>query len=152
MEKITPDDRPLAGASCSSLCECVGWACEDINLILDGNGHHPRCEKYAPPKIDPRHAVFGKLMWKMIQKIGGDFCDDEWSEDVLPLAEKAGLCARVEYDPEKHGEGIEAEPGDEIWWWGDDGSNGGLSPAVPPLRGDTSGAGAGSAAARGTKD
>ena len=58
-------------------------------------------------------------MWQMIEKLGGDFCGDEWSEDVLPLAERAGLCSRVIYDPEKHGEGIEADPGDEIWWWGD---------------------------------
>jgi hypothetical protein len=70
-------------------------------------------------RVDPRHAVFGKLMWEMIQKMGGDFCGDEWSEDVLPLAERAGLCSRATYDPEKHGDGIEAEPGDEIWWLGD---------------------------------
>jgi hypothetical protein len=69
---------------------------------------------------DPRHAKFGKLVWDMIRQLGGDFCGDEWSEDVLPLAERAGLCVRVEYDPEKHGEGIEAEPGDTIWWWGGD--------------------------------
>lgn len=59
-------------------------------------------------------------MWEMIRKIGGEFCWDEWSEEVLPLAQAAGLCCRVPYDPAIHGEGIEAEPGDEIWWWGDD--------------------------------
>jgi hypothetical protein len=46
------------------------------------------------------------------------FCSDEWSEDVLPLAKQAGLCSQVNYDPEVHGWGIEAEPGDEIWFWG----------------------------------
>lgn len=57
-------------------------------------------------------------MWDMIEKMGEEFCWDEWSEDVLPLAERAGLCRRVIYDPEIHGT-IESEPGDEIWWWGD---------------------------------
>ena len=75
---------------------------------------------------DPRHAIFGRLMWEMIQRIGGDFCESEWSEDILPLAEKAGLCRRVAYDPKKHGDDIEAEPGSEIWWWGPgDGVSGG---------------------------
>lgn len=57
-------------------------------------------------------------MWKYITKLGGDFFGVEISEDILPLAQAAGLCCRVGYDPEIHGEAIEAEPGDEIWWWG----------------------------------
>jgi hypothetical protein len=97
-------------------CECEGWCCADVRQIIDGNDHHPNCEQ----PIDPRHATFGKLVWDMIRKIGGEFCGDEWSEVVLPLAERAGLCNRVTYDPEKHGEEIEAEPGDTIWWWGED--------------------------------
>jgi hypothetical protein len=68
---------------------------------------------------DLRYTRFGKSMWEMIRKLGEDFCGDEWSEEVLPLAEEAGLCRRVKYNPEIHGE-IEAEPGWEIWWWGDD--------------------------------
>jgi hypothetical protein len=62
-------------------------------------------------------------MWRYITKLGGDFCGEEISEDILPLAQSAGLCCRVEYDPEIHGEGIEADPGDEIWWWGDSWTN-----------------------------
>lgn len=69
-------------------------------------------------KPDPRAASFGAAMWKYITKLGGDFCFAEISEDILPLAQAAGLCGRVKYDPEIHGDGIEAEPGDEIWWWG----------------------------------
>ena len=68
---------------------------------------------------DPRFARFGKSMWKYITKQGGDFCWSEDSENILPLAEAAGLCCRVEYDPAIHGEVIEADLGDEIWWWGD---------------------------------
>jgi hypothetical protein len=57
-------------------------------------------------------------MWKYITNQGGDFCGEEISEDILPLAQAAGLCCRVEYDPAIHGEGIEADPGYEIWYWG----------------------------------
>ena len=91
------------------------------------------CEHYRPTPPDPRYAVFGKLMWGMIQKMGGDFCGDAWSEEVLPLAEKAGLCARVKYDPEKHGYIEDAEPGHDIWWWGDDISND-QGEAQPPAK------------------
>ena len=68
------------------------------------------------------YALFGRLMWDMIQQIGGSFCGDEWSEDVLPLAQQAGLCHRAMYDPEIHWDyDIEcAEPGDEIWVFGEE--------------------------------
>jgi hypothetical protein len=119
-EELNSTAGEHSGASlCSELfCECVNW-CRVDPLGEMGNGHHPRCKQYVTAPPDPRHAVFGKLMWQMIEKLGGDFCGDEWSEEVLPLAERAGLCSRVIYDPEKHGDGIDAEPGDEIWWWGD---------------------------------
>ena len=77
-------------------------------------------KKDEPPPTDPRYARFGKLMWEMIEKIGGEFCWDAWSDDVLPLAQRAGLCRRVIYDPAIHGDGIDAEPGCEIWYWGAD--------------------------------
>ena len=54
--------------------------------------HHPRCEHYTPPPADPRFARFGEAMWKYITKVGGDFCGEEISEDILPLAQAAGLC------------------------------------------------------------
>lgn len=97
-------------------CDCRDW-CRDGRDMM--SLHHPRCEHYTPPPADPRFARFGEAMWRFITKKGGDFCGDEISEDILPLAQAAGLCCRVEYDPETHGEGIEADPGDEIWWWGD---------------------------------
>ena len=71
---------------------------------------------------DDSFRLFGRLMWKLIQKYGEEFIWDEWSEEVLPLAEKAGLCKRVAYDPEKHGE-INADPGCEIWSWGEEESS-----------------------------
>lgn len=85
--------------------------------------HHPRCEHYTPPPADPRFARFGEAVWKYITKSLSGFFGVEISEDILPLAQAAGLCCRVEYDPELHGEEIDAEPGDEIWWWGDSWTN-----------------------------
>jgi len=37
---------------------------------------------------------------------------------ALNRPEAAGLCERVIYNPEIHGDTIEADPGCEIWWWG----------------------------------
>jgi hypothetical protein len=112
-----PAGKGLDETPCSSLfCKCVNW-CRDGRDMF--SPHHPRCEHYTPPPADPRFARFGEAMWKYIAKLGGDFCGEEMSEDILPLAQAAGLCCRVEYDPETHGEGIEADPGDKIWWWGD---------------------------------
>ena len=65
-----------------------------------------------------KHEAFGRAMWKLVTE-HEDFCGSEWSEDALPLAEAAGLCRRVVYDPEKHGDICEAEPGSEIWFWGE---------------------------------
>lgn len=69
------------------------------------------------PELE-RYEIFGKLVWGMIKGKGGSFLDDEWSEEIMPMAEAAGLCSRVKYDPEIHGPDIDAEPGGEIWWWG----------------------------------
>jgi hypothetical protein len=59
-------------------------------------------------------------VWNWINNEGGDFCWREESEDILPLAQQAGLCRRVIYDQNKHGENIDASPGDEIWFWGNE--------------------------------
>mgnify|MGYP005614739943 CR=1 FL=1 len=97
-------------------CECVNWAQDgrDMNAA-----HHYNCPHYVPTPIDPKYAKFGLAMWRSIEEWGGDFCNEEVSEVILPMAAEAGLCSRVEYDPELHGKNLEAEPGDEIWWWGE---------------------------------
>jgi hypothetical protein len=130
-----PEDSPeqKTGEGCQERlvrpCECVNW-CRDGRDMF--SPHHPRCQHYTPPPADPRFARFGEAMWKYITKLGGDFCGEEISEDILPLAQSAGLCCRVEYDPTIHGAGIEADPGDEIWWWGDSWTNAHVM-ASPPL-------------------
>jgi len=101
-------------------CECVNW-CRDGR---DMSPHHPRCKHYTPDPPDPRYAVFGFLMWEMIRKLDEEFCWSEWSEEVLPIAQKAGLCKRVAYDPEKHGLMVDADKGDMIWFWGDEKTGG----------------------------
>jgi len=103
-------------------CKCHGWCCADVREMLAGNGHHPNCEHYADrtPWASPQEAEFGRLMWQHILNHMPEFLGDEWSEDVMPLAEKAGLCNRVIYDPAIHGEIEDVEPGDMIWWWGEE--------------------------------
>ena len=113
----TPQKADCPSAPCSSsFCECRDW-CRDGRDMM--SLHHPRCEHYTPPPADPRFARFGEAVWMRIVKLGGEYCWNEDSENILPLAQAAGLCCRVEYDPAIHGETIEAEPGDGIWWWGD---------------------------------
>lgn len=73
-------------------------------------------EGVAPRPVNPRFARFGEAVWLYILGFGDDFFGNEISEDILPLALNAGLCSRVKYDPVVHGDLIEAEPGDEIWW------------------------------------
>lgn len=97
-------------------CECVNWCQDGRDMYAD---HHCNCQHYTPPPTDPRFARFGEAMWKYITGLGSEFCGAEISEDILPLAEIAGLCCRIEYKPAIHGTVIEAEPGDKIWWWGE---------------------------------
>lgn len=97
-------------------CECKNWCSDGRDMYAS---HHHNCQHYTPPPPDPRFARFGEAMWSYITKLGGDFCGEEISEDILPLAAAAGLCCRVTYYPEAHGQEIEAERGDVIWWWGD---------------------------------
>jgi hypothetical protein len=113
--KVIIRERRHAMTDAVEYCECRNW-CRDGRDMF--SPHHPRCDKYTPQPTDPRFAHFGEAMWRYITKLGGDFCGEEISEDILPLAQAAGLCSRVKYDPDIHGAIIEAEPGDEIWWWG----------------------------------
>jgi hypothetical protein len=113
--KVIIRERRRAMTDTVEYCECRNW-CRDGRDMF--SPHHPRCDKYTPQPTDPRFAHFGEAMWRYITKLGGDFCGEEISEDILPLAQAAGLCSRVKYDPDIHGAIIEADPGDEIWWWG----------------------------------
>lgn len=99
-------------------CECQQWASSDISLILNGNGHHENCPHYRKPTQDLTFEIFGKLVWDKVREIGPDIFECEFSNDLFPLAKLAGLADYVEYDPQIH-VGIDADPGDMIWVWGD---------------------------------
>lgn len=81
------------------------------------------CEPEAAPpdQIElGKLAAFGKSVWDWI-KSNPDFCGDEFSLTLMPMAEKAGLCKYETYDPEKHGEFSDLVPGeDELYYWGRD--------------------------------
>lgn len=61
-------------------------------------------------------AAFGRDVMKNIYDAGDWWADDMFNEYVLPIAEQHGLVMRVPYDPTIHGEGIDADEGEEIWW------------------------------------
>ena len=63
---------------------------------------------------------FGKDMWDWIKEHGEYVFAMEESEEIMMIAEKHGLAKRVTYDPEIHTNiHGDADPGDEIWWYGD---------------------------------
>jgi hypothetical protein len=66
-------------------------------------------------ETDNAFAGFGRAVMEWILDYP-DWWDDEFSEDIMPLAEKFGLAERVPYNPEIHGEGVDAGTDDEIWW------------------------------------
>jgi len=102
----------------SDWCKCKNW-CSDRHDL--DNEHHHRCKHWKPtqPK-DPRFAIFGEEVWNYLKGVLPEFLGDEFSEDLLPLAEKAGLALRTKYDPEIHGEIDDCVKGDMIWFWGNE--------------------------------
>ena len=65
-------------------------------------------------------AEWGRALWdwlreKLPQEAVGLELD---REELLQFAAKHGRARKVKFDQEIHGF-IDAEPGDEIWWWGD---------------------------------
>tara|TARA_Y100000310_G_scaffold345276_1_gene463338 strand:+ start:3705 stop:3926 length:222 start_codon:yes stop_codon:yes gene_type:complete len=64
-------------------------------------------------------AAFGEEMWEWAKNACQCGFDFEESEDIMEMAQRHGLVDRVEYDPKKHGEEIDCDEGDMIWYWGD---------------------------------
>ena len=71
-------------------------------------------------RSDANYAGFGKDIFQflVLDLDPEEFFSHDDSEEIMEIAQKNGLAKRVEYDPEKHGENIEASPGGKIWWWG----------------------------------
>jgi hypothetical protein len=96
-------------------CECRNW-CSDHHEM--DNEHHHNCKHWTQSKTpNLRHETFGRLMLEHLITQLPDFLGDEWAEDIMPLAEQAGLCVWTAYEPDIHGE-IDAEEGAMIWYWG----------------------------------
>jgi hypothetical protein len=91
-----------------------------------------RAENPTPQK--ERFAAFGKELFDKYCEQIRDSGGSEATEEAMELAEKYDLVRKVIYDSQQHGEGLEAEPGEDwIWWWGHlkapSVSDGGTSPA-----------------------
>lgn len=76
-------------------------------------------ESSCPVTGSANFASFGKEIFEATtNRVSGDEWMGEEDEQTMEIAAKHGLAQKVFYDPEKHGEVTEAEPGDPIWWWG----------------------------------
>ena len=87
----------------------------------------PTTNKPASPPLpastgSASDAEWGRALWDWLREMlpdAGLFVEFD-TEELMQLAEKNGRARRVKYDPRLHGSICEVEPGDEIWWWGDD--------------------------------
>jgi hypothetical protein len=67
-------------------------------------------------------AQWGRALWDFLREKlpGADLYMEIDTEDLLRLAQEHGRVRKVKYNPDLHGGGMcDAEPGQEIWWWGD---------------------------------
>lgn len=75
--------------------------------------------------MKPDFEKFGRAIWQDVVDFGPEFQFLNCADDILHNTEQAGLCWRVEYDPNKHGEDLgtgmmrHVSPGQKIWLWED---------------------------------
>lgn len=62
--------------------------------------------------------MFGRAIFSKVTGHIGSGEGDEWCHEVMEDATKLGLCHRVPYDPDLHGEMEFVPHEDYIWWWG----------------------------------
>jgi hypothetical protein len=76
----------------------------------------------APALGSASDAEWGRALWDWLREMLPDAgcCMEFDTDDLMKLAEKHGRSQRVKYDPHMHGGICDVDPGDEIWWWGDD--------------------------------
>ena len=88
----------------------------------------PDCERMLVKRLKAeleqvrKEREWGCVLWDWLREMLPDAgcCVEFDTEDLMRLAEKHGRAGKVKYDPAIHGDISDAEPGDEIWWWGDD--------------------------------
>lgn len=64
---------------------------------------------------------WGNVLWDWLREMLSDAgcCVEFDTEDLMQLAAKHGKAKKVKYDPRLHKEICDVDPGEEIWWWGD---------------------------------
>ncbi len=65
---------------------------------------------------------FAKVALDKVKERTASGESDENDDALLELAARIGYgnVRRVKYDPEKHGEVVDVEPGQEMWFWGEE--------------------------------
>jgi hypothetical protein len=71
-----------------------------------------------PPSSSNSFGAFGREIFNLVTERVANMTIDEGDEDIMEIAVRNGLAKKVPYDPELHGDVLEAEPGQSIWWWG----------------------------------
>jgi hypothetical protein len=110
------DDREANGALAPGDYMC---RCHNCNCLFSGDKRAFHCAdcayKYA-------HELFAAEILKKSKDRISDGSASEYDEEIMEAAAKfkIGNVRRVKYDPERHGEVMEAEPGNEIWFWGEE--------------------------------
>lgn len=81
----------------------------------------PASPPLPAPAGSASDAEWGRALWDWLREMLPDAgcCLEFDTDDLMRLAEKHGRAKRIIFNPEIHGF-VDAEPGDEIWWWGDD--------------------------------
>jgi hypothetical protein len=111
---------------------------------METNYHGETCTaggSCAAPAGAAPDAEWGRALWDWLREMLPDAgcCLEFDTDDLMRLAEKHGRARRVKYEPHMHVGICGADPGDEIWWWGDDlGEN---VPSQRPVCCDCGGAG-----------
>ena len=68
-------------------------------------------------KHEEKYAKLGYEMYRRVTSAVAEASGDEWCDQIMEEAERIGLARKEQYDPEVHGDGVNAERGDIIWFW-----------------------------------
>jgi len=85
----------------------------DSKIEQSANENHCEPIGISPDELQiAKMAQFGEKVWKLFANM-----NPEVREEIMEIASELGMVNKVRYDPNIHGELIEAEFGQYIWWW-----------------------------------
>lgn len=88
---------------------------DKLNDAIDWNDGEPN--KSSNRRHEQKFAKLGYEMYRRVTSAVAEANGDEWCDQIMEEAERIGLARKEQYDPEVHGDGVNAERGDIIWFW-----------------------------------